>query len=684
MRKGIALFLVIVLVALLLPTPAYGVATSAEAICEQIRTTYRKAFQLNNYKSFNGWCATLVNWQTYLLGIDTVKYGCDGKNEFDLYSKMQMTTGGYRVKSYPASAYTLRQAFDAITCNGTVDVYNLLVGFERTNTTAGRIYGHAVFIHAIIDNTVYFVECFDSGIDGRYWAEGSAIACSVEEFCRYYNTWTVFDGIAYFGLKTYADLCQHYTTNMDAMTLVQSNVMYEPVDTGVNDEDPQVNGVVAKGEVVRVTDLLKTPGGSYWYAVESAGLRGFVPAGNLLSLGGGSTATVENMKVPTALHTGHGFILGGVVAAQNGSLQNVTVDVYSGQGENKTLHFTASVENAGSRFSLNTPAIDNKMAFRTLPVGTYRLAVSATVAGYVYEGGQMIIQEETVELWNSEFRVVDNWDKHHTVTFDPNGGSCDTDKVAVAPGGILGALPVPQKAGHTFLGWYTQAGEIVKEEMPVTGDMTVVAGWLADGGRYTGWLQTENGWTYLENGSVITGWFTVDGVRFYRYSDGSAPTGWTELDGKTYYFSTLGAAQTGWLIQDGIRYYLQEDGVMATGWLQIEQGKYWFDTNGVSCSGWLRLDGVAYYLDENGACLVGEHELDGKIYTFREDGSMVTGWVQRGGKTLYLDENGKALTGWQNIDGAACYFGSDGGLYVMADSSCNYGCLLNTSCTPKQ
>lgn len=679
MRKGIALFLVLVLVALMLPTPAYGVATTPDAIREQIRTTYRKAFQLNNYKSFNGWCATLVNWQTYLLGIDTVKYGCDGKNEFDLYSKMQFTTGGYRVRPYPASQYNLQQAFDAITCGGTQDVYNLLVGFQKTNTTAGQIYGHACFIHAIIDNTVYFVECFDSGIDGRYWAEGSAISCSVEEFCRYYNTWTIFDGIIYFGLKTYADLCQIFAANMEAMTLVQTNIMYEPADPGVNEADASVVGYINKGEIIRVTELLKTPGGHYWYHVEHNGVRGYVPAGNLLSMTSDKVASVENMSVPTALHTGHGFILSGTVAAMNGSLQQVAVEVYSGEGENKTVHFTAEVENVGTRFSLNTPEIDSKLPFRSMAEGTYRLAVRATVSAFAYEGGQMIVREQTAQLWDSEFMVVNNWDKHHAVSFDPNGGSCGTDKVAVAPGEELGALPTPERDGYSFLGWYTKGGVLVSEKTQVTGDMILYAQWVADGGTHTGWLQTALGWVYLDNGKPATGWFTVDGVNFYRDSEGKAPTGWTELDGKLYYFSALGAAQTGWIQVDGNRHYMLESGEAASGWVQLEQGKYWFSTNGATHKGWMRQDGASYYLDENGACLVGEHVLDATVYTFREDGSLITGWTQRDGKTIYLDEDGHPVTGWQNIDGVACYFGADGGLYVIANDSCNYGCMLNTS-----
>jgi hypothetical protein len=45
----------------------------------------------------------------------------------------------------------------------------MVVGFQKTNTAAGSIYGHALVVHAILDGIVYFVECYDSAVGGRYW-----------------------------------------------------------------------------------------------------------------------------------------------------------------------------------------------------------------------------------------------------------------------------------------------------------------------------------------------------------------------------------------------------------------------------------------------------------------------------------------------------------------------------------
>ncbi len=677
MKKGISLLLVIALVLLLLPTPAYGVATTAAQLEQQIRNTYRKAFQLNHYTSFSGWCATLVNWQTYILGIDTVKYGCDGNGEFDLYSKMSMTTGGYRVKSYPASRYTLKEAFDAITMGGTQDVYNILVGFQKTNTAAGQIYGHACFIHGIVDGKVYFMESYASGIGGRYWAEGEPIVVSIEEFCRYYSAWTVLDGVIYFGLKTYADLCESYPANMDALTVTSGAVMSEPVDAGINDQDALIAATVSRGEILQVTELLKTPGGSWWYAVQNASVRGYLPAENLLPLEKDTVdVSAQNMKVPAALRVGQGFVLSGAISSQSSTIQNVTVTVTAGE----TVHCTAQVAVGSKYFSLNTPLVDNYMTFRKLPVGTYRLSISAEVTECGYEAGQLVSKTSTVEVWNSEFRIINNYNKYHTVTFDAMGGVTGTDKVAFAAGEAMGVLPTPTRKGYSFAGWYTQkeGGEVVAEGMPVSGDVQLYARWVADNTDYTGWLHTENGWTYLENGSAGNGWFTTGGVSFYRNPDGSIPTGWKQLDGKWYCFNALGAAQTGWVENNEKRYYLCENGQAANGWLQIDEKHYWFTPDGTMLTGWLSLDGASYYLDENGVRVTGQVVIGEKTYSFHEDGRLVTGWVHKDGKTVYLDESGTMVTGWQNIDGKACYFGSDGVLYLTANDSCSYGCLLST------
>jgi len=674
-RKGIALFLVFALVLLLLPTPAYGVATTAKELKQQITNTYRRAFRLNNSESFNGWCATLVTWQTYLLGIDANKLYGDGKDQFDQYSSMRVTTGGYRVRPYPASQYTLREALDAITKHGTQDVYNILVGFQRTNTEAGRLYGHACFIHGVVDGMVYFMECYDASIGGKYWAEGTPISCSIEEFCQYYSTWTVLDGVIHFGYRTYLDLCQSYPAHMDAMVIAQTPVLSEPVDEGVN--DAITTATLGRGEIVQALELVKTPGGRYWYAVQNTDISGYIPAESLTAMDiSAKDVAAEDMNVPTALRKGSSFRLGGTITTQYSDLKQVTVSVTSGDEGDKTVHCTAQIDASGKQLSLSSASVDRKMTFRKLSEGTYNLSVSAMVTSFVLVDGQPVIKEDTVEIWNSEFRVVRNKDEYHTITFDAMGGVSSTDKITFAAGETVDALPIPARDGYAFTGWFTQeeGGEQLTEGTLISEDMTVYARWS----DHTGWHYSDNIWSYLENGSVKTGWFSAEGVSFYRYPDGSSPSGWTEIDGKLYLFSDAGAVQAGWIKRSGNRYYIHASGEVAKGWLHLDGNNYWFDDDGAMQTGWLELDGETYYFGDDGVRVSGEVTVGEKAYSFHEDGRLVTGWVEKDGETIYLDETGTMVTGWQNIDGMAYYFGSDGALYLAADNTCSYGCLLST------
>jgi len=67
------------------------------------------------------------------------------------------------------------------------------------------------------------------------------------------------------------------------------------------------------------------------------------------------------------------------------------------------------------------------------------------------------------------------------VTFDPNGGSVSTDTKEVTYDEVYGDLPQPSKAGHDFLGWYTdkEAGGIVSSTSTVTNtaNHTLYAHW---------------------------------------------------------------------------------------------------------------------------------------------------------------------------------------------------------------
>ena len=208
----LSLALAILLLAVVaLPTTAYAAPQDKAQVEQQIKNIYRSARRYFNRTSFDGYCGAYTSAQVYFLGITSKLIGGDGKHQYDTYARMEYTDCGFRIKAYPAQAYTLKGALDTITKNGTVDAYNILVGFEKSRSAAGRRYGHASFIHAILDGTVYFSECYDVGIKNKYYKEGSMIALSIDDYAKYYAETTVqLDGVIHFGLKTYAESCKFF------------------------------------------------------------------------------------------------------------------------------------------------------------------------------------------------------------------------------------------------------------------------------------------------------------------------------------------------------------------------------------------------------------------------------------------------------------------------------------------
>lgn len=530
------------LTALVMPTRVEAASPDkVQQIQQQISTTYRTALRRSGIGSFNGWCGSLVNWQTLLLGIDQQMYGCDGKNEFDLYRNMDTTTGGYRIKTYPASEYTLLSALNEITKDGTVDAYNILVGFERTNTEMGSIYGHAMLIHAILDGQVYFMECYSTSLGGQYWAEGAPISCSIETFCDYYNAWTVFDGIAYFGVKNYADTCEEYPASMYALVQEDVAVYSEPNDPGFYEAQP-TEQTLAAGQAAVITSLLKTPGGAYWYALDNG--EAYVPADSLSTIAPYyGDVTVQNLKVPDALHQYSGFGIRGNVTAANCRLENVEVVVYDTNAGQDAPCLSATLEADGTELNLNTWKLNREMLFYTLPAGTYRITIRAQVSSYVLEVDTLSQHTKKQTLWHSEFQIVPGWDEYLTVSFDGRGGQPEIAQTVTAAGSPLSTLPQATMEGNVFLGWSLdpEGTLLVSGETVMLNNTTLYAQWAEGGESFSGWRNTNGNWVLYENSAPKTGWIQQGGLTLYQLPDGSRAQGWHCIDDTWHYFTATGA-----------------------------------------------------------------------------------------------------------------------------------------------
>ncbi|EJZ69171.1 M15 family metallopeptidase [Lachnoanaerobaculum sp. OBRC5-5] len=165
-----------------------------------------------------------------------------------------------------------------------------------------------------------------------------------------------------------------------------------------------------------------------------------------------------------------------------------------------------------------------------------------------------------------------------------------------------------------------------------------------------GWVKTEIGWMYNENGKPVTGWKLIDGKWYYFESTGVMQTGWRTISGKIYYFHSKGdMAESEW-IQDKTNknwYYIKSNGEIAKSeWRQDSVGKwYYVRSNGQMVKSEWRQDsaGKWYYLGSNGEMVTSQmvKGADGKNYYLGEDGAMVVNKdITWEGTTYHVDGNG--------------------------------------------
>ena len=172
-------------------------AKENEELVEQIRTTYEAAKKTARRKSFKGRCGNYVGLQLTKLGINTKYIGSNGNRAFDVYKDKTETSGGYTITAYPAKLYTLTEALEAI-AKEDPHARNILVGFEKGTSKAGKKYGHVMFIHGIENGMVYFSDSYAQTIDGVKYKEGEPIVCSIGTFAAKYKKYKL-DGVIHFG-----------------------------------------------------------------------------------------------------------------------------------------------------------------------------------------------------------------------------------------------------------------------------------------------------------------------------------------------------------------------------------------------------------------------------------------------------------------------------------------------------
>lgn len=530
LRRLSLILTVIMLISIVLPTPVSAAPATGEQIKQQITDTYKKAKKYYGWDSFDGYCGALVNAQLYLLGITSNVIGVDGRDAYDAFKGLSVSSGGFGVEAYPASRYTVASALNEITKDGTEDAYNILVGFQKTPSVLGRRYGHAMVIHAIVDGIVYFVESYDVTMNGVRYKEGTPLSATIHEFAAYYaRTTTQFDGIIHFGLKTYADGCTHYTSHATGTVVSEGQIWSQPCEDTIH-ASSAVMGQLTMGDQLHITGLYLNTENQYWYEIDG-GEGGYVAAEALGSLQlRYDDVMLTNPAAPTVLTKGRSFSIKGAVTVVNNSIYAIRARVYRPEADQMVQVINTVDTVQGKAYDLLRSKISKGVTFRTLEEGQYRYELAAIVANYFVEGGKLMTGWNTITLWSSDFLVTEDKTSAYAVTFDANGGSVALHQTVIPQGMTVGELEAPQRSGYVFLGWFTEAegGQRVNADFVPESNMTLYARWVSQEQLHTEWLAGGSCW--------------------YLYSDGISTMICMELEGVLYYFSSLEPMCQNWMV----------------------------------------------------------------------------------------------------------------------------------------
>lgn len=528
------LALVLCCVLLLCALPLTGQAATFEekqALKTAVKSSYYTSLATAGKESFNGFCGMMTSHQLWHMGINPGLLSADGNKQYDMYSAMKKTNAGYYICSYSAEEYTLERALNVISHNGTKDVYNLLVGFEWTNTPSGEKYGHAVVINGILDGKVYFAESFYTSLGGP---EGSVVVCTIEEFAAMFADWTLFEGVIHFAGKDYIDSCKEYPTDLFVRARFAMDLRSQPCLIGADGCKAQRS--VTAGERLRVTAVLKNPDGEWYYRVEDGEQIGYLVADTaMLYRTNAEDISMEPFTMDLPAEDGDDLQISGSIEAKNTLIGAVEIAVTDQQGQvvSQSRRITDS-------FAVDLRTLNDDLDLSELEDGAYTVTVRAETAAAYISMGQLHYSNKTI-LLGQQSMLIGN---------------------AEAPARARTAPLKEEKDG-----WYWENGTwyLYKNNAPQTG-------WIRDGGvRY--YLQAD--------GSVTTGTAKIDGKEYCFSSTGALCTGWITSGFNTGYVLPDGTTAYGWQIINGSRYFFDVQGNMVRRGTLMDGGvKYQFQSDG--------------------------------------------------------------------------------------------------------
>lgn len=559
-KKLVSLLLILTMLLCAFPVSASAETTDSD-IRNQIVRCYKRTLAANGVSDLDGYCGQLAGYMLYFLGVEKYPVTFNGKDMYDYYVNKDITTGGCRVRRYSAKQYSLESALNTMSHYGTHTVYNILVGFQRTNTSAGSRYGHAMVIHAIMDGNVYFTESFN----GAHGLAGTPIRMSIAEFAQSYSQWAVFEGAVMFGKADYMEMCQLFGSSGYVMLTQDTSVLQKLCE---DVQDAPVVRVARAGERMIVTGVMEDIDGRLYYRVRDDGACAYIDATAAeMICSHYDSAVADHLEIPQAVKAGGTVQIRGELPQSGTPFEAYEIRVYDAQGE-----LVQTCVNTGKK------EIKIKLSTQDLPDGCYRLDFVADALNYSVHEGELTVSFESAMLRSSYLTVGDAQMNPHTPA---------TARTVVMPDG-----------------WVLEDG---------------VWHCYNHGAPRTGWY-CDNGIDYYlkADGSVTTGWQNIAGKRRFFGETGALRTGWMQLENGMFYMRKNGVAAEGWYNVGGINYYFGENGLVTQdGWLQTDKGFAYLQNGGQALTGWNTVDGNRYFFDASGMLFSQMQIVDGQSVLVR-------------------------------------------------------------------
>ena len=205
-------------------------------------------------------------------------------------------------------------------------------------------------------------------------------------------------------------------------------------------------------------------------------------AGKTTALSSGNNgAYVQNQLSKTEAKQG-AFVVG---ASDGYTFEKALTDAANGD----TIQVTAA-ETLTSALTIDKAV--TVTGFANLTIGD-SASLSISAGTYDADPGKYVAQGCKVRtLDNGQFEVVAA--NTFTITFDANGGVCDTNSADTNAEGKLTNLPTPTRDGYTFDGWFTEAtgGEKVTTSTTFSENATLYAQWSKDSSGDSGVTPTPD------------------------------------------------------------------------------------------------------------------------------------------------------------------------------------------------